>query len=174
MRYFDEFDIRNLSRPENFRANDLSLETSGYRVTRGKFHIFENSIIRCALISQIVDRLSGAVRPSVLAANRLALGRGPYVTNRSVTLIDSANDTTNAVDWRTPFVTNMCDPSIRTDRNIQCIAFKYVLINNELYRRTSSDVLLQCLSPDDATIAMAEVQEGIYGTHQSAPKMKWF
>jgi hypothetical protein len=30
-----------------------------------------------------------------------------------------------------------------------------------------------CLGPDDATLAMVEVHEGICGTHQSAPKMKW-
>jgi hypothetical protein len=29
------------------------------------------------------------------------------------------------------------------------------------------------LGPDDAILAMAEVHEGICGTHQSAPKMKW-
>jgi hypothetical protein len=29
------------------------------------------------------------------------------------------------------------------------------------------------LAPDDATLAMVEVHEGIFGTHQSAPKMKW-
>ena len=33
--------------------------------------------------------------------------------------------------------------------------------------------LLKCLGPDDAKLAMAEVHEGIYGTHQSALKMKW-
>jgi hypothetical protein len=30
-----------------------------------------------------------------------------------------------------------------------------------------------CLGPDDATLAMPEVHEGICGTHQSATKMKW-
>jgi hypothetical protein len=53
------------------------------------------------------------------------------------------------------------------------MAFKYVLINGELYLRTPSDILLNFLGPDDATLAMAEVHEGIYGTHQSVPKMKW-
>jgi hypothetical protein len=32
---------------------------------------------------------------------------------------------------------------------------------------------LNACAPDDATLAMAEVHEGICGTHQSAPKMKW-
>jgi hypothetical protein len=36
-----------------------------------------------------------------------------------------------------------------------------------------NDVLLQFLGPGDAILAMTEVHEGICGTHQSAPKMKW-
>jgi hypothetical protein len=46
-------------------------------------------------------------------------------------------------------------------------------MSDELYRRTVNDVLLKCLGPDNAILAMAEVHEGICGTHQSAPKMKW-
>jgi hypothetical protein len=46
-------------------------------------------------------------------------------------------------------------------------------MDNELYHRTVNDVLLKYLGPDDAILAMAEVHEGICGTHQSTPKMKW-
>jgi hypothetical protein len=50
---------------------------------------------------------------------------------------------------------------------------KFILDGNELYRWTVDDFLLKCLGPDQARLAMAEVHEGICGTHQSAPKMKW-
>jgi hypothetical protein len=53
------------------------------------------------------------------------------------------------------------------------MSFKYVLIDDELYRRTPNDVLLKCLGPYDARFGMAEVHEGICGIHHSAPKMKW-
>jgi hypothetical protein len=46
-------------------------------------------------------------------------------------------------------------------------------MSDELYRRTVNDVLLKCLGPSDAILAMAEVHEGFYGTHQSIAKMKW-
>ena len=59
------------------------------------------------------------------------------------------------------------------ERNIRCLASKYVLIDDELYRRTAEDLLLKCLDSDQARVAMGEVHEGICGTHQSAPKMKW-
>jgi hypothetical protein len=67
----------------------------------------------------------------------------------------------------------MRNPSDRTYRNVWSATFKYILIDNELYRRSTGDVLLKCLGPDNAILAMAEVHEGICGTHQSAPKMKW-
>ena len=52
------------------------------------------------------------------------------------------------------------------------MTFKFVLIDDELYCQTPSNILLKCLDPKDATFAMAEVHEGICGTHQLAPKMK--
>jgi len=52
------------------------------------------------------------------------------------------------------------------------LAFKYILVDDELYRRTADDVLLKCLGTDQARVAMGEVHEGICGTHQSAPTMK--
>jgi hypothetical protein len=47
------------------------------------------------------------------------------------------------------------------------------LINDELYCRTAKDLLLKFLDHDQAKIVMGELHEGICGTHQSAPKMKW-
>ena len=75
-------------------------------------------------------------------------------------------------DWRVPIVTYLKDPGHGAERNIRRLAFKYILINDELYRRTAEDVLLKCLDSDQACVAMGEVHEGICGTHQSAPKMK--
>jgi hypothetical protein len=48
-----------------------------------------------------------------------------------------------------------------------------MLHNDKLYRRTTEDLLLKCLGLDQARVTMKEVHEGICGTHQSAPKMKW-
>jgi hypothetical protein len=48
-----------------------------------------------------------------------------------------------------------------------------MLVEGELYRCTTDDLLLKCLDSDPAMVAMGEVHEGICGTHQSAPKMKW-
>jgi hypothetical protein len=84
-----------------------------------------------------------------------------------------ADNAADATDWRAPIINYLCNPSIRIDKNVRCTSFKYVLVDDELYRRTIDKVLLRCLGPDDAILAMAEVHEGICDTHQSAPKMKW-
>jgi hypothetical protein len=65
------------------------------------------------------------------------------------------------------------DPSQKVDKGVWRIAFKFTLINDEFYRRIAEDHLLKCLDNDQAKVAMDEVHEGICGTHQSAPKMKW-
>jgi hypothetical protein len=76
-------------------------------------------------------------------------------------------------DWRTPLLAYLRDPSAKVDKSVRRSTFKFVLHNDELYRRTVKDLLLKCLGTDQARIAMGEVHEGICGTHQSAPKMKW-
>jgi hypothetical protein len=104
--------------------------------------------------------------------DRLGTGPGPSDIDREVLLVDSADNEANEIDWRTPIVNYLRDPSIRMDRNVRRTTFKYVLISDELYRRTVNDVLLRCLGLGDAILAMAEIHEGICGTHQPAPKMK--
>jgi hypothetical protein len=83
-----------------------------------------------------------------------------------------ADNTTDAIDWRTPIINYLRERSVRTNKNVRRTTFKYILIDNKLNRRTVGDVLLKCLGPDDVILAMAEVDEGICCTHQSALKMK--
>jgi hypothetical protein len=64
------------------------------------------------------------------------------------------------------------DPSRGAERNIRRLAFKYILIDDVLYRRTTEDLLLKCLDYDQARVSMGEIHEGICAMHQLAPKMK--
>ena len=75
--------------------------------------------------------------------------------------------------WRIPLISYLKDHSYGAERNIRRMAFKYVLIDDELYHRITEDLLHKCLDSDQAIIAIGEVHEGICSTHQSAPKMKW-
>jgi hypothetical protein len=76
-------------------------------------------------------------------------------------------------DWRAPLLVYLRDPSAKVDKSVRQSAFKYMLHNDKLYRRTTEDVLLKCLGSDQARVAMGKVHKGICGMHQSAPKMKW-
>jgi hypothetical protein len=65
------------------------------------------------------------------------------------------------------------EPKKVRDRKARCQALKYTLMGGELYCRIIDGLLLKCLSKEQAKVAMEEVHEGMYGTHQSAHKMKW-
>jgi hypothetical protein len=170
---FDKFSIRHISRVENCRANNLAQDASGYRIKPGKFYNTENLITSAMLDFQVANRPGCPHESSAVGSDRPGMGSGPSVVAKKVLLIDSTDNKADAIDWRTPIINYLRNPSVRTDRNVRRTFFKYVLMSDELYRRAVNDVLLKCLDPGDAILAMAKVHEGICGTHQSAPKMKW-
>jgi hypothetical protein len=97
----------------------------------------------------------------------------PFDGTRDVSFVNSATNTADVADWRAHIMKYLRNPRVRIDKNVRRTTFKYILVDNELYRRTIDDVLLKFLGPNDAILAMAEVHKGICGTHQLAPKMKW-
>ena len=98
---------------------------------------------------------------------------GRPVENNESAATSNSKGKAEVADWRVPIVTYLKDPGHGAERSIRRLAFKYILIDDELYRGTTKDLLLKCLDSDQARLAMGEVYEGICGTHQSAPKMKW-
>ena len=42
-------------------------------------------------------------------------------------------------DWRFPIISYLKDPGRGAERNFRRAAFKYILIDGELYRRTAKD-----------------------------------
>jgi hypothetical protein len=53
----------------------------------------------------------------------------------------------NLEDWKTPLLRYLCDSSAGINKSVRRSAFKYVLHNDELYRRTTKDFC--CLSAWD-------------------------
>jgi hypothetical protein len=72
-------------------------------------------------------------------------------------------------DLRIALLRYLRDPSAKIDKCVRRSAFKYVLDNDELYRRTAEDLLLKCLGSDQARVAMGEVHEGIL-VHVNRPR----
>ena len=56
-------------------------------------------------------------------------------------------------------MTYLKDPGHGAERSIRHLAFKYTLIDDELYRRSAEDIFLKCLDSDQARVAMGEVMK---------------
>jgi hypothetical protein len=125
---------------------------------------------------QVLDHLGRVTRPpAVYMLGHLGKTTGLSTVNRSIAvmaLASSANDMADMADWRIPLITYLRDPNVRADWSIRQTTFKYVLIDDEIYHRTTSDVMLKFLVPNDAILSIAKLHEGICGTYQSTPKMK--
>lgn len=85
----------------------------------------------------------------------------------------SNRDSAESLDCRSPIVSYIHNPTQSVDRKVRHVAFKYTLIDGNLYHRMGDDLLLKCLCDDKAKVAMGEIHESICGMHQSALKMKW-
>ncbi|KAL1318352.1 hypothetical protein AAHE18_15G200100 [Arachis hypogaea] len=76
-------------------------------------------------------------------------------------------------DWRVPIVEYLKNPNLSVDKKLKYRAQSYVLISNVLFKKSVDGNLLTCLGEKEAYLALAEVHEGICGTHQSGEKMRW-
>jgi hypothetical protein len=65
------------------------------------------------------------------------------------------------------------DPGKTTDKKVKRQVLKYTSLDDDLYRRTIDDMLLNCLGEEQAKVAVQEVHDGICGAHQSAYKVNW-
>ena len=67
----------------------------------------------------------------------------------------------------------MRSPTGSTDRKIKYRALSFVLIEDELFKKTVEGVLLKCLAEIEAYIEVSNVHSGACGAHQDGHKMKW-
>ena len=163
---FDEFVIRHIPRDSNKKANALAQQASGYNVTKKYFNMRKPMRATAELL--VLDEPVRPDAPTGLTAQTGPTSPETGLTGQTAENSESAatsksKEKAEVADWRVPIVTHLKDPGHGAERNIQRLAFKYVLINDELYRRTAEDVLLKCLDSDQARIAMVEVHEGICG-----------
>ena len=100
-------------------------------------------------------------------ANRLAQHASRYRLIEGVMSLELA-----ANDWRKDIVEYLKDPSKKVERKVRFQAIKYVLLEGELYYWTIDGVLLRGIDKEEAKVLMGEIHEGVYGSHQSAYKIK--
>jgi ribonuclease HI len=188
----DEFVIYHVPREENPRANAPAQQASGYNVRKRNFQEHKPLLtVKCFALkapvrptqptgltgdnglTDVANRSDQSLRSG--SVHGTGLTDAHDWSDRSLDKDSSSvfRDKNEVEDWRKPLVDYLHNPSSSVDRKVRRWALKFVLDDVELYRRTTDDLLLKCLAPDQARLAMAEVHEGICGTHQSAPKMKW-
>ncbi|XP_050914625.1 uncharacterized protein LOC127129499 [Lathyrus oleraceus] len=73
-----------------------------------------------------------------------------------VLVIDTLMDT----DWRNPIISYLKDPSIDTKRKTKYRALSYVLMGNELFKKTPEGILLKCLGENEVYLALSSVHSG--------------
>ena len=90
--------------------------------------------------------------------------------------VSTAEQDPEQTDWRQPFLDFFLRDILPEEKSARYVlrkrALRYVFLHNELYRRMFDDLLLTCLSPQDAAEVMKEVHSGMCGAHQAGPKMK--
>ena len=67
----------------------------------------------------------------------------------------------------------MANPSAQVDYKLKQKALKYVLIDDDMFRRSQEGVFLKCLNKDEALKVIGELHEGMCGAHKFGSNMKW-
>ena len=132
--------IQHIPREDNEKANALAQQASDYNVTKKYFNIRKPMRIKAE--SLVLDE---PVRP---VAGTGLTGPETGLTAEGGMNSNSAENSTQKIgaeaqDWRVPIVTYLKDPGHGAERNIRRLAFKYILVDDELYRRTADDDLLK-------------------------------
>jgi ribonuclease HI len=118
IRSFEEFDIRHISRVENCRANNLAQDASGYRIKRGRFHNAECLITSVAPNPQVTNRPCYIAGPSAVGSDHPSKESRSSDGTRDVSLINLADNTADATNWRVPIINYLRNLSVRTDKNV--------------------------------------------------------
>ncbi|XP_058784321.1 uncharacterized protein LOC131659100 [Vicia villosa] len=145
----------NLIMQENQEANDLAQEASEYKRGGDEEPVQVREKIRATVLS-----------PSDLSVIKLGV---VDAENFEIFTVDNGQEN----DWRKPLVAYLRNPTRSTDRKIKYKALSFVLLENEIFKKTSEGVLLKCLGDSKAYLAVSNVHSGACGAHQAGHKMKW-
>ena len=70
-----------------------------------------------------------------------------------------------------PIITYIRDGTLPSDpseaKKIRVRSSRFIILNEELYKRGFFQPYLKCLDSKDATYVLSEIHEGVYGNHSS-------
>ena len=91
----------------------------------------------------------------------------------TTSLADIAMLALDQTDWRAPLLAYLLEEVLPPERTkAQCIARgakTFIVLGDELYKRSPSGVLMKCISTNQGKQLLLEVHVGIYG-HHVAPR----
>ena len=157
LKQFESVNIRHIPRVENQIANDLAQIASGYKISK----------TRLQRAIEVREKIKATcLSPTDLESTRLGYADQ---SNFEISFIDNLSEQ----DWRKPIVDYLQNPVASTERKTNYRALSFVLMGNELFKKTPEGVLLKCLSETEAYIALSTTHAGACGAHQAGHKMKW-
>jgi hypothetical protein len=139
------------------------------------FHIWKPIQAKAGL--QVLDELVWPINATDLTSQIGLIGDETGLTaqttgDTNLAIKDDSITKVEDQDWRVPIISYL-KMLVAVQRGIFGIWHSNMfLIDDELYRWTTEDLLLKCLNSDQARVVMRKVHEGISGIHQSAPGMK--
>src|SRR5438128_1623063 len=78
-------------------------------------------------------------------------------------------------EWTTPYLDYLLKNELPEDRakaeHITRRSWRYVVIGEKLYRKSSSSVLMRCISEEDGKNLLKEIHSGICGNHAASRTM---
>ncbi|XP_050889417.1 uncharacterized protein LOC127094654 [Lathyrus oleraceus] len=180
LEYFEIADITHVLRNENQEANNLAQIASGYKMSKSK-------------LQELIKFLEKMVLDAPPLRADIQEAKGEDILDGSVSCSEGFNDerledfefenlwgheafaviNSSPLDWRKPILEYLENPVGNTDRKIKYRALSYVLLGNELLKKTPEGVLLKCLGSTKAYLAISKVHSGACGAHQAGHKMKW-
>jgi hypothetical protein len=125
--------VQHVFRDENTVVNDLVQQASSLRTNQGKIGFLEKSDVPVCIVRQSV--LLNQIQQNRIV--RFLKLEGPEFPGLS----DETNRTMTAgpANWRTPLVHYLENSGHISDRKVQRQAFKYVMLDNTLYRLNAWD-----------------------------------
>src|ERR1051325_9210998 len=157
LKKFEYVDIKHIPRIDNQEENDLAQIASGYKTSKEKL--------------QYLIETRGRIMATKFDPLDLENSKLGYASQKEfeVLSIDALADT----DWRSPIINYLKEPSVSTEKKIKYRALSYVLLGNELFKKTPEGILLKCLGENEAYLALSSVHSGACGAHQAGHKMNW-
>ena len=147
LKRFAHVEIRHVPRMENQEANDLAQTASGYKVSKEQMkepiEIRNKHSSREALPKKLLIQKLGGIEVSY--------GHTQGKNLVEIFVINNLSDN----DWRKPIVSYLENPDETTCRKIKYRALSYVIMGNELFKKTLEGVLLKCLGEAEAYTAVS-------------------